>query len=138
MSSLRCSSKCSHLMALTSSSTRPGQAGTGLSWNSRIRPSCHRRIPADQPEPAVSAQTAKSLQAVLLTDAQLVSDGHSSIVLNGARVKLKAGGAFMCKPSSWSSHFLLSVLPRVTKSNHLGNVLQIFLLLVIQTCLSGH
>lgn len=68
-------------------------------------------IPADQPRLAVSVRAAKSLQAALLTDAQLVSDGHSPFALNGARVKMKAGGPFMYKPSSWSTHFLLSVFP---------------------------
>ena len=52
------------------------------------------RSPRTSQGPLVSVGAAKSLHAALLTDAQLVSDGHSSLVLNGARVQMKAGGAF--------------------------------------------
>lgn len=144
MNYLRCKRKRSHLCVCSAYGLNffqhpPGQAGTGLEWNSRISPSCRCTIPADQPRPAVSFRAAKPLSAALLTDAQLVSDGHSSLELNGARVKMKAGGPFMYKPSSWSSHFILSVFPWVRKLNHLRNVLQIFFpfSLVTQTCLSG-
>lgn len=52
-------------------------------------------------------ETARSLQAALLTDAQLVSDCHSSLVFNGARAGMKAWGPLMYEPSSRSSLFLL-------------------------------
>lgn len=81
----------------------PGRAGTGREWSSRIRPSRHCSVPADRPRPAVSVGAAKSPHAVLLTDAQLVSDGHSSLVFNGARVQMKAGGPFYVRASSWFS-----------------------------------
>lgn len=61
--------------------------------------------------PAVSAGVAKSLQATLLSDAQLISDGLSSLLLNGARVKMKAGGAFYVRAKFMvkSFSFLLSL-----------------------------
>lgn len=80
------------LMDWTSSSTRlvklaPVLSGTAGSY----LPFAARSLQTSQ-SPAVPFGVAKSLQAALLTDAQLVYDGHSSLVLNGAGIQMKAGG----------------------------------------------
>lgn len=100
MNFLRCKGKWLHLCICSSNRLDffqhpSGQAGTGHECNDRIWPSCLCTVPVDRPRPTVSTRAAKSLHAALLSDAQLVSDRHSSLVLNGARHKLKARRPFM-------------------------------------------
>lgn len=98
MKPLRCGRKWPHLCACSANALNvfqlpPGEAGTGLEGETAGSdlPAAARSLQTGQ-GPAVSAGVAKSLQATLLSDAQLISDGLSSLVLNGARVKTKAGG----------------------------------------------
>lgn len=140
MNSSRCRRKWPHLCSCSANGLNFFQHPPRWSWHrsrgkqqDQIFLSLH-----DPSRPAKALQffvgTAKSLQAALLTDAQLVSDGLSSLVLNGARVQSR--WAFYVQ-AKFISHFLLSVFPWVRKLNHLWNDLRLFLSLLTQTCLSG-
>lgn len=64
-------------------------------------------FPPDQPRVLQLLLEQPSLcRPALLTDAQLVSDGLGSHVLNGAGIKMKAGGTFMYTPSLRSIYSL--------------------------------
>lgn len=105
MNSSRCRRKWPHLCSCSANGLNFFQHPPRWSWH-RSRGKQQDQIFLSLHDPSRPAKAlqffvgaAKSLQAALLTDAQLVSDGLSSLVLNGARVQMKAGGPFMYKPS---------------------------------------
>lgn len=63
---------------------------------------------------AAPARAAKSLLATLLTDAQLVFDGLSSLVFNEARVEMKSLRAFYVQAKFMvKSFFFLLCFPQI-------------------------